>query len=301
MKDVNQIIKNEEFYKEYLALYHSSIVRLIRNIKRLKQLSFRDRYRLIKKKILAKSGDRKINKNVKSIKDYKPYYNFGEALDDVKIAVYGCITNGYDFVKQPVYVGKDTTYHIFTDIISGNTGIWQEHLVDCGEYVKDANRYYKFHPFELFPDYDYAIYTDGNVKVLSDISTICSIASKSKTGIAMHRHHARECAYQEALACKYYKRGNYIKIQEQLSRFRDEGFPEDFGLCEATIIVYDLKNAVAKKIAEDWWNEYINSDTKRDQIPFPYIIWKNGFNISDVGDLGNDVMGNPKFLIIGHS
>jgi len=301
MKNLNQILKNEEFFKEYITLYHSSSVRMMRNIKRLKELNVHDKYRLVRKKILAKIGDKKISKNVKSIKAYKPYYEVGEPLENVKIAVYGCITNGYDTLKQPVYVGSDTTYHIFTDVLSHDTGIWNEHLIDCENYANDANRYYKFHPFDAFKEYDFAIYTDGNVKILSDVSTICSIAAKSKIGIAMHRHHSRECAYQEALACKYYKRGNYEKILNQLSRFRTEGFPEDFGLCEATIIVYDLKNPTAKKIADQWWDEYRRSETKRDQIPFPYIVWKNGFTIDDIGDLGNDLMGNPKFLVIGHS
>lgn len=301
MKDKDQIIRNEELFKDYITLYHSSVVRLVRNIKRLKEASAKDRHRLLGKKIRSKTGDKKIRKYVKSIKNYKPYYNFGEPIENAKIAVYGCITGGYDVVKQPIYVGDDTTYHIFTDSLNGNTGIWKEHLIDCGEYISDANRYYKFHPFDVFQGYDFAIYTDGNVKVLSDVSTICSIAEKSKTGIAMHRHHERECAYQEALACKYYKRGNFEKIQEQLQRFRDEGFPENFGLCEATVIVYDLKNPNARKITEQWWKEYLKSNTKRDQIPFPYILWKNGFTINDVGDLGNDLMGNPKFLVIGHS
>lgn len=301
MKDINQIISNEKLYKEYITLYHLPIVRLIRNIKRMKNASAKDKYRLFKKKLQSKIGTKQIKKNVKSIKNYKPYYNFGEPIENIKIAVYGCITGGYDVVKQPVYVGDDTTYHIFTDKISTTAGVWQEHMLDCGENANEANRYYKFHPFETFGDYDFAIYTDGNVKVLSDVSTICSIARKSKTGIAMHRHHARECAYQEALACKYYKRGNFDKIMEQLQKFRIEGFPEDFGLCEATIIVYDLKNPNAEKIAKQWWEEYIRSDTKRDQISFPYVLWKNGFKIDDVGDLGNDLMGNPKFLVIGHS
>lgn len=301
MKNMDQIINNEKFFKSYIRLYHSPTVRMSRNLFRLRKMDGKNRIRLIKKKIRSKVGDRKIRKHVKGIKDYKPYYNVGEPLENIKIAVYGCITNGYDIVKQPVYVGDDTTYHVFTDELTNNAGIWHEHLIRVQDYYNDANRYFKFHPFEVFKDYDFAIYTDGNVKVLSDVSTICSIAKKSKIGIAMHRHHARECAYQEALACHFYKRGNYDKILEQLDRFRKEGFPENYGLCEATVIVYDLKNPIAKKLSNQWWDEYIKSGTKRDQIPFPYILWKNGFKIEDVGDLGNDLMGNPKFLVIGHS
>lgn len=301
MKNVNQILRNEAFFKEYITLYHSPIVRAIRNINRLNKVNLHEGYRLVKKKILAKIGDIKIKRNVKSIRSYSSYYNVGEPVDNLKIAVYGCITNNYDTIKEPLYVGGDTTYYVFTDKLSEVNGVWHEKLLDCGMYANEANRYYKFHPFDLFSDYDFAIYIDGNVRILSDVSTICSIAAKAKTGIAMHRHHERECAYQEALACKYYKRGNYKRILEQISRFRDDGFPEDFGLCEATIIVYDLKNPTAKVITEQWWKEYLQSCTKRDQISFPYVLWQNGFGINDVGDLGNNLMENPKFLITGHS
>lgn len=301
MKNIFQIKKNEELYKDYIKMYHSKQVRLIRNYQRLKKLSFKNKIRLINKKITAKIGDYKINRLLKPKMIKKPYYNFGNPMENVKVAVYSCITNNYDIIKQPLYVGKDTSYHIFTDNHIKNCEIWQEHLIDNKDFLNEANRYFKLNPFNVFENYDYAIYIDGNVKVLSDVTTICSIASNSCIGIAMHRHHSRNCAYDEVIACKYYKRGNLKKINTQISKYKYEGFPKAFGLCEATIIVYDLSNSIAKSISNQWWNEYIDSESKRDQISFPYILWKNGYSIEDVGDLGNDIMGNPKFLVTGHN
>lgn len=301
MKNVYQIKKDEELFKDYISMYHSRQVRLVRNYKRLRNLPYKNKIRLITKKIRAKFGDYKINKYLNSNKNCAPYYNFGDPIDDVKVVVYSCITDNYDTIKQPVYIGNDTEYNVFTDNPIEFTGVWKEIFIDNKEYLNEANRYFKLNPFNEFKNYDYAIYIDGNVKVLSDVTTICSIASNSKIGIAMHRHHKRNCAYDEVKACKFYKRGNSEKIDIQISKYEEEGFPKNFGLCEATIIVYDLNNTTAKSISNQRWNEYINSGSKRDQISFPYILWKNGYSIEDVGDLGNDIMGNPKFLITGHN
>lgn len=301
MKDINGIIAIENHNKAYLDMYHSNGMRLIRNITTLKNSNFKDLCRLIKKRKDIIIGDLRIKRNVNNIKRTNEYYVEGEPLEGVKVAVYTCITSGYDVAKQPVYRGEDTDYFVFTDLKKEKNSIWKEKEIDYINYTQDANRYYKFHPFEHFLNYDFAIYIDGNVQIISDVTTLCSIARKSKVGIAMHTHHCRNCAYEEAKTCLYYKRGNKEKIIEQVNKFKQKGLPYKFGLKEATIIVYDLKNQKAKNLVEQWWDEYINSGSKRDQLAFPYIIWKNGLDMNDVGDLGNNLWTNPKFVIYGHS
>lgn len=300
MKDVNQIKAIEEINRRYLELYHSPNTRLFRNFNRLKKLPLKDRLRLIKKKTRAKIGDIYIKKYVKPKENEKFYYTFGKPLEKEKIAVYSCVTNGYDNPKTPLYISNDTDYFLYTDNLKDKINVWKKQKIDCQNYVGDENRFYKFHPDILSKKYDFAIYIDGNVEIVSDVTTICSIARQSKIGIAMHRHHERDCVYQEGLACKYYKRGNYEKIEKSLEEMHKDNFPEKFGLCEATVIVYDLKNPLSKKIAHEWWKMYYDSGTKRDQIFFPYIIWKIGYNMTDVGDLGNNIWKNPKFILHGH-
>ena len=164
-----------------------------------------------------------------------------------------------------------------------------------------TNRYYKTHPFNLFKnDYDYAIYIDGNVTVVSEITCLYNVAHESKIGIAMHKHHQRDCAYDEGELCKVYKKGKPEDIDKQLNRYRSDGFPQKFGLHEATIIVVDLHNTIAKNLLELWWKEVLSTESKRDQLSFTYILWKNGYCSCDVGCLGNDEYHNPKFRIKKH-
>ena len=80
-----------------------------------------------------------------------------------------------------------------------------------------------------------------------------------------------------------------------MEKYEKEGFPHNFGLCEASIIVVDLDNPNSKKLMNDWWNELLNSGSGRDQIALPYVIWKNGMRMDDIGWLGDDLFANPKF------
>ena len=67
------------------------------------------------------------------------------------------------------------------------------------------NRYIKLHPQEFFlNEYRYAIYIDGNIRVMSDLSPYTRKCN-CKTGIAMHRHVQRICAYKRG-GCLYFVR-----------------------------------------------------------------------------------------------
>ena len=253
----------------------------------------------------------KIEKQLKLANRYndfvnsKNYYNIENNINSGKrVAVYTCITGAYDSIKEPLVIEKNTDYIMFTDKntnVSNNN--WNYKKIDSvleNKYPNFANRYYKMNPFKLFKNYEYAIYVDGNVEIIGNIRNICSIASNCESGIAMHLHPSRNCIYNEAKACEKLKKGNSLNINEQIAQYKREGFPCQFGMREATIIVVDLNNKKAKEIFEMWWDEFCRSQSHRDQISFPYIIWKMGLSMSDVGILGNNKKYNPFFRIHTH-
>ena len=84
-------------------------------------------------------------------------------------------------------------------------------------------------------------YIDGNIQVVSDVSCLYTAARYSTSGIAMHRHRTRDCAYLEAKACILSGKGNKEAIIKQMEKYETEGFPHNFGLCEASIIVVDFE------------------------------------------------------------
>lgn len=289
----------EKLNKEYLELYLSKEYRSGRRIAKIKNaLKHFDIKTIIKfiKSYLIQIRLSRFNYNKKQTL----YFNRGEE-NDKKGVIYSCITNNYDNLQEPLYYEENCDYVLFCDKqmpeISQN---WTVNTVDISSFSDgiDANRFYKMNHHLLFEDkYDYSIYIDGNVRLISDVSPLYTLAKKSPIGIAMHRHSQRFDLYDEANYCILAKRGNKNKIKDQISKYKTEGFPKHYGLCEATVIVVDLHNDIAKKIMKMWWEEYSLSESKRDQLSFPYVLWKSGYNISDVGDLGNNILFNPKIQI----
>lgn len=50
-------------------------------------------------------------------------------------------------------------------------------------------------------------------------------------------------------------KGNAEMIRKLVDRYKEEGFPSNYGLCEATIIVMDLYSTTARDVLSKWWEE----------------------------------------------
>lgn len=225
-------------------------------------------------------------------------------LEDKKIVIYSCITGDYDDILEPLYVPENIKYVLYTnskEITSKNWEIRQipEYIEKIGNNLL-INRYIKMHPHELFKnEFDYSIYIDGNIKTISDVSSFVNKIN-NKTGLAIHRHYARDDIYMEVEACILYKKGSKEKLKTQAQNYKNEGMPAHFGLLECNVLVSDLKNETAKTIFDSWWDEFIKSESLRDQISLPYIIWKMGYKVDDIGCLGYNVYRNSKLRKVNH-
>lgn len=221
---------------------------------------------------------------------------------DKKIVVYTCISGKYDNGKEPQFtLNPNITYIMYTnqDIKSN---IWKirpipESLNSLSDVQK--NRYLKMHPHEFFNEYDYSIYIDGNVQIISDISGLVNVINEN-VGFAMHLHSSRECVYQEAVACQCYKKGNLQGITDDVNRYLSEGLPRNYGLLECTVFATDLHSMISKRIFDDWWNEFQNAKSCRDQLSLPVVLWRNGISIDKCGTMGSNLWLNPKFRVLSH-
>lgn len=218
-----------------------------------------------------------------------------------KVAVYTCMIGDYDYVRRPKYLSSNCDYFIITDM-KKNYNILNK--ITATKTVKEklgndnilVNRYYKMHPFEIFEGYDYAIYIDSNVEIMSDISKLIQ-GLDNDYGVAMHAHSKRDCIYNEGKVCRILKKGNKKNIKKQLKRYKKEGFPKHYGMLECAVIVTDLNNLNAKKIMEDWWKEFEGSEARRDQLSLPYVLWKNDVCVEDLTGLGKNIYRNRLYRI----
>lgn len=225
-------------------------------------------------------------------------------IKNKKIAIYTCIVGEYDNVCEPHFIDTNTEYYIITDNKNLKTEKFKKIIIP-EEILKKfnnnnviINRYYKLNPNVVFNDYDYTIYIDGNVNVFSDLTTLANNIDNS-VGVSIHKHRDRNCIYEEYKVCKILKKGNINNLKKQLKRYKIEGFPNNYGMAECGIIVCDLKNPIAINIMGDWWNEFFNSESLRDQFSLPYILWKNNIELKQVTSLGDDCYKNPKFRVNG--
>ena len=246
---------------------------------------------------------RKISKY--SSKSIVSDFKYGSYPDEsLKILVYTCVTNGYDNPLPPVFSIPNVDYVLYTDNQDVRVDGWQ--ILQIPQEIKKLekgtliNRYFKMHPPKNGKDYDYSIYIDGNIQVRSNIRNIINAISP-KTGLAIHRHGSRNCIYDEVEACRILKKGNISNLKKQIEKYQKEGMPAKFGLYECTIIVCNLHHINAQELLHKWWCEFVESESLRDQISLPYIIWKNGYSIDDIGNLGYNLVNNPKFKYVLHS
>ena len=237
-----------------------------------------------------------------SIKKNDLFVNDGKQEGKFKGVVYSCVNHSYDALHNPLFYCDEIDYKLFIDdTIKVSNSFWNVEQIEIEEkFINYANRFYKMHPFELFDKYDYAVYVDGNVQVISDLSPLYYVARKSKTGLAFHLHSMRDCAYDEAQVCKILKKGNKNAINNQMMEYKKNGFPKNYGLLECPIIVVDLQNENGKIILDAWWDEFVKWGSMRDQLSLPYVLWKKGYSINDVGLLGTNAKENYKFRFYSH-
>ncbi len=82
---------------------------------------------------------------------------------------------------------------------------------------------------------------------------------------------------------------------KQMERYQMEGYPTKNGLATTPIMVRNHNHLDTIKHNEDWWSE-IKHNSKRDQLSFNYIAWKNQFNFVY---LEGDSRNNDYFVSMG--
>ena len=219
------------------------------------------------------------------------------SLENVKIAVYTCIVGHYDDLIEPFYVEPCVDYYVFTDMDCPKTSVWKK--IDITQFEDYANltpsqlnRKIKMMPFAYLPDYDYSIYIDGNVEIVSSVSPL--IAEMGPHSFGVHYHRSRDCIYDEKERVLYLKKTDKEITKKQIKAYKKESFPHHYGLYENSILIRKHHDAETCHLMETWWKEYLKYPT-RDQLSLPYVIWKTGYDRKSIHILGKNWFLNPRF------
>lgn len=179
--------------------------------------------------------------------------------------LYTCITNAYDQLHE-----FETPFRKIccTDkyLVSST---WEIVIVDPEPKIF---RKVKILPHLFLPEHDKSVWMDGHL-VPYDLSLF-----DNKSGFWLMKHPTRTCIYQEARECITLRKDNPATINEQMGRYRLEGYPENNGLSATGVLIRD-NTKENNDFNEFWWHQ-VRTGSVRDQLSFNYSAWKTGLKFN---------------------
>lgn len=202
----------------------------------------------------------------------------------MKIIVYSFCCGKIKKFPNILFNKQNVDWVMFTDSHDIKPNGWTlRYDIPYHNNVWDANKDIKWHPHKLFSaQYDYAIYLDAKVVLkIPPQELIDSISDKMPLGFAVNKHPFRDCVYDEAELLLNLHRGNSERIRLLIDNYIKMGFPKHFGLPETCLVISDLHSPISKIIQDELYRQYLTSETFRDQLIFPFVMYNLGYKMND--------------------
>ncbi len=220
-----------------------------------------------------------------------------------KVAVYTSIFGESDIIHEPLYKSDKCDYYAITDQNLSTDSFWKK--LDCSgipgfsEYDGyHKSKFCKLFPHILFPEYDYSIWVDGNAQIVADLYPLIDQLDDSHV-MGSFENPLHDCIYTEKNYIIYIDAANTKAIENQIKTYKKAGFPPKYGMREFSILMRRHSDKKLQDLMNQWW-EHCNKYTMRDQISFPFILWKNGLDIDYIQKYSGNWRKNPRFLFISH-
>ncbi len=232
----------------------------------------------------------------------KPAPNY---FSEEAIAVYTVIFGDYDDLLEPMCCPDNCRFFLIGDRTRiPENSIWKR--FELSEEIRtriggmnntEKNRFLKMMPHLLFPDFNYSVYLDGNIRMVTDPTEF--INRMPARGLSAHRHVSRDCVYEEAKAVIEQKRAPREQVEEIVRFLRQEKMPAHYGLAECPVLVRRHCRPECVKLMEEWW-ELFERFPYRDQLLLPLVLFKNGIETEEITRLGKNVRRSASFRRYTH-
>ena len=200
----------------------------------------------------------------------------------MKIIIYSVNTGGYDDFKEPSVVDPNVRYILFTDNKYYKSKIWEICHTDFLPKNLDNRRkarYIKLNPHIVLPEHDVSFWVDHCYRPKFK-NTEQLLKEINHNLISCFKHDVRKCIYSEAEEVKKQKLDYPNLVDNQMKRYRLEGFPQNFGLFDSGFTIRTNNNQV-KNFNETWWKE-LSENSARDQLSQVYSSWKTKVPIKPI-------------------
>ena len=199
--------------------------------------------------------------------------------------VYTAIAGGYESLKIPEAPDPEVDYIYFAPAPFREQGPWTYRpLAWTDEDPTRTARWHKLHAPDLFPNAESVVWIDGNVTLLA--GTEREIRDKLLSGpnpIASLRHFDRDNVWDEAEACIERGKDDPSLLRAQVSGYRAAGLPEKHSFAETCIVASRPSDPRVRAVFATWWEE-LAAGSKRDQLSFPFAMWKHGADFTPLFD-----------------
>ena len=221
-----------------------------------------------------------------------------------RIAIYTCITGGYDKTYlPPKVVEKNCDYFCITDSeLNKEKNVT---YIKVGDVVPDditdpkaQNRYCKMNGYRIFPEYDYSIYIDGNIQVVGRISEL--IYRVGKSGIGMYYRKGALGIYDELMHLIAINRVDKNEALLFAQNAAEVGVPVDTGLALGGIVVCKRDSEIGTDFLKSWQSKFFSGSLKRDMLYVPMVVEDTDLLIEDICTLGAFDFSNPEYIRFDH-
>ncbi|WP_323735685.1 glycosyltransferase [Methanosphaera sp. ISO3-F5] len=201
-------------------------------------------------------------------------------FNNSKLVVYTALTGNYDELVTPLVINPKFDYICFTDNPNLKSDFWtikymeEEHI----DKIRKARKY-KILPHKYLKEYDYSLWIDANFDIIGDIEEyIHKYSSNNK--LLVIKHDIRDDIYDEAEECIRLEKDTPELIHKQIARYAEDNYPRHNGLIASGIIFRNHNNQEVKALMNEWYRE-VQDYSRRDQLSFNYVCWKNNFEYDE--------------------
>ena len=200
----------------------------------------------------------------------------------MKVVVYIAILNGYDKLRNHVDLPYDFIAYIDDkSIVPANTN-WQ--IRDIPEEIAELSMFDQLHylkhmPHKLFPDYDISVWEDGKVSINKNIQYLLDLDYEDNKFLS-NKHPERQCIYDEINILRCYKWEKKSICDELEQKYKQEGFPKDYGLINCCMIIRRHNDPYVIEIMEETTALLKKYGIARPELVITYILWKQNKTVS---------------------
>lgn len=204
-------------------------------------------------------------------------------MEEKKGVVYTCILGNNKTLHQPEYINVHWDYICFTDKKEKwgtKEGVWEYRGIALKEGESDAATVYyryKIKPHEILSEYDYSIWISPQIMIIGELERFCRIYGEGYSLVGFPAY-VQDNLY-DAVHTTLNADDENIELRRTLFHYREEGFPEHYGLINTNLLFRNHSDEEVSKVMDIWWEEAKRCSQLR-EFGFSYAAWKQNLKFA---------------------